>query len=665
MNPFLQQALKSLKGSMIAVFVFSFFINILTLSIPLYLLLIYTKVIPGQNTDTLLFLTLLILPAIITQAILEFVRRGIMTRIGTRFDNQVSGRLMESSISRSIHNHNTTTAAMGDLATLRGFISGSSVFPLLDIPWIPLFIWMMYLLHSWLGMLTTVGVITLFILGWLNERSSREKTRSIADTSSDLNRMARTYINHAEDIQAMGMQRRVATRWNHENSRVLESKYDARLVSNNYSVMARLVRTGFQIAVICAAAWLIVNQQTTAGATIAGILLFRRAASPVESSVRNWKSLLAARNALERISRYLNHVDKQADNAIHNLPAGRIDLQKLAVRHPGRQRASISRISLALKPGTLMTIGGPTGSGKSLLLKTLAAIMKPAAGEILIDGFDQSQWNSEQLGGAVGYLGQDPWLFPGTVAANIARLGKVDQNAVVLAARLSGAHDVIQKLPDGYQTVVENGGTNLSVGQRQYIALARALYGNPRFLFLDEPESSMDSVERKQFRILIRRLAKTGRTLVIATNAPSTHRLASVTGVIHERRLQTHQRSNRKRSEQASRSSGQLRREHTSSDPRSGKRSSSQKSGRRSASANVSTDTAKQRRRSTVTTTRPPASRDDKHGTPVQRVNGTSSAETGRKSAVPRSEQPGSAVQQRLRRKLTRYQLSGNQTNDR
>jgi len=527
-NPFLKDVVRSFRLTIGAVFVFSFFLNLLALTVPIYLLQIYDKVLPNQNVDTLLFLTMIVFVAVLALGFLESVRRTLLAKLGVRFDNRVSEHLLNSSIHRAIAKSYPSVNVMRDLSSLRNFFSGSSMFPILDVPWTPMFVLILYLLHPLLGLFAVVGCVLLFSLALANEYLTRDGVIDSSNRGKEMMDTASAHVRNADVVQAMGMQSTILAEWKQQNAETLSQAYRVGRINTRLLTVSKMLRMLLQVGIIFTAAWLILQSQLTAGATLASLLLLRRAISPLEQSIRSWKSVLKARNSFRNISEYLDHATSlDADRSMPE-PKGSLVAEKISYRRSGEKRAVFSRLSLAVAPGKICVLTGATAAGKSTLMRVLAGIVPPTSGRVMLGGYELGQYTAEQLGPYIGYLPQDVGLFPGTVRDNISRLKDAPIESVVEAAQLARAHKLIQELPDGYDTMLAEDGSNLSGGQRQRIGLARALFGNAKLVLLDEPDANLDSKGRSVLRKTLRQLRKNGVAVLVISHQPSVLKIADI-----------------------------------------------------------------------------------------------------------------------------------------
>jgi len=477
--------------------------------------------------------------AVLTLGALESVRRTLLRKLGVRFDNKISDHLLSSSIHRAIKKSNSSVGVMRDLSSFRSFLSGSSMFPLLDAPWTPMFILILYLLHPLLGLVGLVGCVLLFSLAILNEYVTRDGVKENGAQAKQQLELARSYVQNADVIQAMGMQRTLISNWNESNARNLADGYKVGRINTRLQTLSKMLKLILLVGVIFVAAWLILKGELTAGATLASMLLLRRAITPLEQSIRSWKSVIKARSSFRNISEYLDHSSSLIENASMPEPSGKLVLEKISFRRSGEERSVISGLNLTLEPGKITIISGESATGKSTLIRLVAGIISPTMGKITLGGYELSQWSAEQLGPHIGYLPQNTSLFPGTVGFNIGRLKEQSIEDIIAAAKLARVHEMIQKLPNGYDTYIEEGGTNLSGGQQQKIGLARALFGNPSIVLLDEPDASLDPDSRSALRKVLRDLRERNVAVLIISHHTSMHKLADIRYQLRNRKLVT------------------------------------------------------------------------------------------------------------------------------
>ena len=515
----LQAALKRCRGGVIAVVFFSMCINILMLTAPLYMLQVFDRVLNSRSTETLLFLTLLAVAAFIALGAVEAVRHQMLSRIGGWIDRQISGELLKGALTRNLGAEGTASVqSLRDLATLRGFISGPAVFPVLDAPWLPIFVAVIFLLHPWLGWLAIGGSVALLALAVINELATSRAFRMSGAASLHSLEQAEAAVRNADVVQAMGMAPELLRRWDRQNGAMLALLDVAHGRGGAIKSVSRFLRMTLQIAILGAGAWLVLAEQMTPGAMIAGSILFARALAPVDQAIGSWRSATSARSAYQRITAQLRDNPPRPPAMALPPPSGRLVVEGVTYFHPGADAPALHGISFDLEPGESLGIIGPTAVGKTTLARMLVGNLKPRAGHVRLDGADVADWDPDDFGRHIGYLPQDIELFAGTVRENIARMSEGDPEAIVAAARAADVHDLVLHLGAGYETEIGGGGMALSGGQRQRIALARALYGDPRLIVLDEPNANLDQPGEEALANVIGRLQERGATSVLITH---------------------------------------------------------------------------------------------------------------------------------------------------
>jgi ATP-binding cassette, subfamily C, type I secretion system permease/ATPase len=492
-NPFLRSCLQMQQKNFFAVIVFSFLINLLMLTVPLYLLQIFNRVIPSKSIDTLLFLTGIVVVAAMTLSILEAVRRYIFVRVGTWLDTRLGGFVLSGSINRSVNKCRKTSAqGLRDLTAVRRIFSGSTLFPILDAPWTPIFLLVLFMLHPLIGAIALAAALCLFILALINELGTRDLINEANEASSEAENYATAILCNSDTIEAMGMRQNVIGAWERRHSVALDLQTQASIRSNRIASIAKFLRTILQVVVIGVAAVLLLNNQLSAGGLIASLLLTRRAVAPMDKAISSWKVIVSARNSFNHVS---ERMDQAAElNASNTLPrpAGYLSISHASFKYPHASEPTLFDVTFKVKPGVIIGLSGNTAAGKSTLARLLVGIAEPEVGYVRFGGIDISRWNSLELGPYIGYLPQSSELFAGSVRQNIARMGDDDFDEVVSAARMAGVDEMINQFPQGYDTEIGEGGAYLSGGQRQRLALARAVYGNPKLVVLDEPDANLD-----------------------------------------------------------------------------------------------------------------------------------------------------------------------------
>ncbi len=521
LHPYLKEILQKYRKTIISVLVFSFFINILMLAIPLYLLQIYSRVLPNHSQDTLLLLTGMVMVALITMAALEALRSAVLTKLGSWFEGQLSEHLLSGSLNRSLSKPSASINILRDLETLRNVLAGPALISFLDLPWTPIYMLVLFFLHPVLGFIVLAGAVVLTMLAILNEYATRDLVKASDKSQKASLSTAESYLRNAGVIQAMGLQQNLLQRWKTHHHHAMALNAETQAKAGRIRSTVKLVRLMVQLAVIGAAAWLILSGNLTAGATMAGMLLMRRAISPLETSIASWKSVLSAREAFKRINARLAYASTLTPAPAMPTPRPPLSVERVGYKHPGEQRPQFHRVSFVVQPGEVIALTGPTAAGKSTLSKLLVGIQRPSSGEIKLDGYSIAHWDAGQLGKHLGYLPQNVELFAGTIRENIARMSQGDLDKVIEAAKLAGVHELIQRFPKGYDTEIGEDGGHLSGGQKQRIALARAVYDYPCLVVLDEPDANLDDEGRAALVMAIQRLKRKGTMVVLISHQPT------------------------------------------------------------------------------------------------------------------------------------------------
>lgn len=516
----LEKAIRAAKPAFGSAIVLGFFINTLALVAPLYMMQVYDRVIVSRNMTTLLMLTLVAGALLVSYALLEAARSQVLVRAGILFDRQSSDQVFDS-VQRSnlVNISDGSSQGLRDLDRVREYLTGNGLIAICDAPWAPVFIVGCFMLHPWYGLVATLGAIVLFVLGLLNNRLTRAHLEAGSRAAIGANHYASTTLRNAEATRAMGMMNVLRERWQRQHEEVLGWQALASERSGAVMAVSKFIRMGLQIAILGIGAYLVVTQNVSAGSMIAASIMMGRALSPVEQSVGNWRGLVAARESYRRLNELLKAVPPERRRMSMPTPMGELSVEQVVAAPPGAQKPVLRGITFAVKPGEALGVLGASGAGKSTLARLLVGVWPYAQGAVRLDGTELPHWNSEELGRNVGYLPQDVELFGGTIAENISRFdSKVDADKIIAAAELAGVHDLIQKMPQGYNTEIGTGGQALSGGQRQRIGLARAVYGSPPLLVLDEPNSNLDLAGETALLQAVRRLRESGKTVVLITH---------------------------------------------------------------------------------------------------------------------------------------------------
>ena len=520
----LAQALASCRGAFIAVGLMSGMSNILMLTGAIFMLEIYDRVLPSRSVPTLVALCFLAAGLFAAQGVLDLIRSRVLVRIGARLDEQLSGRVYETIVRLplKVGNRADGLQPMRDLDNVRTFLSGLGPTALFDLPWLPIYLAVCFAFHPYIGLAALVGAIVLGILTMMTEILTREPTRAATGYASTRNALADTSRRNAEALIAMGMTPRIAAQWHEANAKYMASQQRASDVAGGFGSTSKALRMMLQSGVLAVGAWLVIYQQATAGIIIAGSILSARALAPVDLAIANWRSFVAARQSWQRLTQLLAMMPARKEPMPLQPPSKSLVAESVAAVPPGSEKVVLQDVSLTLKGGSALGIIGPSGSGKSSLVRLLVGVWAPARGRIRLDGASLDQWSSDALGAHIGYLPQDVELIAGTVAQNIARFASPpDADAVIGAATAAGVHDLIVGLPEGYETQIGEGGAALSAGQAQRVALARALYGNPFLVVLDEPNSNLDAEGDEALSRAIMGVRARGGIAVVVAHRPS------------------------------------------------------------------------------------------------------------------------------------------------
>ncbi|MES0145460.1 type I secretion system permease/ATPase [Mesorhizobium sp. M0015] len=508
---------------------FSLAINLLYLASPLYMLQIYDRVVTSGSETTLVMLTLVLLAAFLSLAGLDLVRASILTRASARLDRLLSAKVLAASVETPSPG-SSQSQPIRDFDTFRQVITGSGIHALFDLPWSPIYIGIIFLLHPWLGFFALGCSLLLIAMAVLTEylvRSPLKQANDLATTNYNFTEMS---LRNSEVVRAMGMIDGLIRRWGRDRNLALRRQAEASDRAALMSGLIRFLRLTMQSLILGLGAYLVIERQITGGTMFAASLLLGRGLQPVEQIVGLWRSLILARAALARVEKL---VDGGALNErSFNLPkpTGKISVEQVSFAIASQQKVLLRDVSFRLDAGEALGIVGPSGAGKSTLARHLAGVMQPSRGTVRLDGADLSQWGHDALGDHIGYLPQDIELFADTVAANIGRFKTNVDQEVIAAARLAGVHEMIIRLPQGYETQIGEGGAVLSGGYRQRIALARAVFGTPNLIILDEPSSNLDADGDRALSECAIELKRRGSTVIIVSHRPST--LANVDKIL-------------------------------------------------------------------------------------------------------------------------------------
>jgi ATP-binding cassette, subfamily C, bacterial exporter for protease/lipase len=516
------QALVTFKGAFRTVGIFSAIINLLMLVPSIYMLQVYDRVLPSRNEITLLMLTLMMLGAYLLMSALEFIRSFVLIRIGARLDMQLNKRVYTAAFEQNLKKGGGNAGqALQDLTNIRQFLTGNALFAFFDAPWFPIYLLVIFFFEPGLGVFALCGTAILVALAYINEKVSKKplaEANAMAIASSNL---ATNNLRNAEVIEAMGMLPNLIHRWFALHGRFLNLQAEASEKAGIVTAVTKFVQVSLQSLVLGYGALLAVEGKITPGMMIAASILMGRALSPVQMVIGVWKSWSSTRSAYQRLTEVLNANPPRKAGMELPKPQGMISVEAVTAAPPGVPVAVIKNLTFAIQPGDVLGVIGPSGSGKSTLARLLVGVWPAAVGKVRLDGADIYHWNKDELGPHIGYLPQDIELFGGTVSENIARFGEIDSEQVIIAAKRAGVHDMILHLPQGYDTRLGDGGAGLSGGQKQRLGLARAMYGDPSLIVLDEPNSNLDDIGEQALVTALMDLRQRGKTIVLITHRTS------------------------------------------------------------------------------------------------------------------------------------------------
>jgi PrtD family type I secretion system ABC transporter len=490
----------------------------------LYMMQVFDRVFSSRSMETLGMLSALVALALALGYVVDTVRARALAWAGRALDRELSPAALADTLQQAaLAPAAKRPESLRDITLLRNFLSGPGILALFDAPWLPLYLVIIGLMHPLLGALAAVGAGALVLLGLLTEKLTRRRTAEALQGSRAMSQQTQMLTRNAEVIAGMGMTRSAVAGWQKRQDTLLETQAALGNSTSMLSAVARISRQALQVLMLGVGAWLVIGAEASAGIMIAATVLLGRALQPVEQLIGGWKGLLEARGAWNRLSAPDEGSSLKVTSSQVALPApnGRLDLDRVVFSVAAGRPALIKGVSFSLQAGESLGLIGPSASGKTTLIRLLIGIRQPQSGVVRLDGADIAQWDRDALGAHIGYLPQDVELFPGTVAENIARLGEVDSSQVVKAAQLAHAHEMILRLPQGYDTQIGEAGAVLSGGQRQRIALARALFGSPKIVVLDEPNANLDVDGEAALLATFADLKTLGTTLIMVSHRPA------------------------------------------------------------------------------------------------------------------------------------------------
>lgn len=517
-------ALGQCRSALLAVALFSCLLNVLALTGSVYMLQVYDRVLPSHSVPTLIGLTLFLLVIYASMGTLDTLRSMMTTRIGIRIERVLRRRVLSNVLLLPLRTGNSSdgTQLLRDLEQIRTFLSSAGPTALFDLPWMPFYLCIVYFLHPWLGLLASAGAVVLVTITVLTDVMGRLPSRNTAIASTQKSNFSEITRRNAESLHVLGMTPRVVEMWDELSEKQLGYQVGASDTTTKFGSLSKIMRQVLQSLVLGLGAYLVIEGQASGGVMIASSILVSRALAPVELAIANWRGFIAARQGAARLTRVLQQIPERVDGFDLPAPERNLSVEGLTVAVPGQRKAILQNVSFALKAGDGLGIIGPSGSGKSTLARALVGAWLPAGGKVRLDGAALDQWAAEALGPHIGYLSQSVELFDGTVSQNIARFDPdATSDEIIEAAKAAAVHDLIVRLPQGYDTVIGAGGEMLSAGQRQRVGLARALYRKPFVVVLDEPNSNLDAEGDQALTQAIKSVRERGGIVVVIAHRPS------------------------------------------------------------------------------------------------------------------------------------------------
>jgi ATP-binding cassette, subfamily C, bacterial exporter for protease/lipase len=519
----LAEAINSFKSAFKTVAVFSAIINLMMLVPSLYMLQVYDRVLSSRNETTLLLITIMVVAAFILMSALEFVRSFVLIRIASQLDMKLNQRVYTASFEQNLKRAGGNAGqALQDLTNVRQFLSGNALFAFFDAPWFPIYLIIIFMIHPYLGVFALCGTFIHMGLAIWNEKATKKPLSEANSMAVSASNLATNNLRNAEVIEAMGMLPNFTKRWFGLHAKFLNLQAEASEKAGIITAATKFVRVTLQSLILGFAALLVLDGKITPGMMIVCTILMGRALNPVEQVIGVWRGWSSTKSAYGRLNELLAANPQRLTSMSLPKPLGMLSVEGVTTIPPGSNKPALSNLTFVISPGDVLGVVGPSGAGKSTLARVIVGIWPSVAGKVRLDGADIFQWNKAELGPSIGYLPQDVELFGGTVSENIARFGEVDAEKVVQAAKRAGVHEMILYFPKGYDTQLGDGGAGLSGGQKQRLGLARAMYDDPSFIVLDEPNSNLDEVGEQALIAAVQDLRQRGKTIVMITHRAST-----------------------------------------------------------------------------------------------------------------------------------------------
>ena len=535
----LARTLYAFRREFFVVGLFSMVVNVLMLAPTLYMLQVYDRVLVSRSEVTLIFISLITLFLFAVMAFAEWSRSRLLVRTGVKLDAILSTRVFNASFEANLSQSGAPAQrAFHDLIELRQFLTGNGTIAFFDLPWMPIYLAVLFFLHPFLGWVALGFTAVQMALAWFGHRRTVAPSENAAKALQEVNQFLQAKLRNTEVVESMGMLAGLQQRWAARHSRAMYEQGLAQALSHRIGAISKWVRYCQQSLALAAGALLVIDGQLTAGAMIASNVLMTRALAPIDQIVGTWRSFLGVRQAFARLQALLE-LHPERDQALSRVaPQGAVTLHDVFASAPERTQPILKGINLQASRGMVTVVLGPSGSGKSTLARVLMGIWPDVKGEVLLDDIPLNSWDRTELGPHLGYLPQDIELFDGSIAENIARFGEVDSEKVIDAARCAGLHEMILRFPKGYDTPIGEAGGMLSGGQRQRVGLARALYGCPSLVVLDEPNANLDDVGEQALMRALREIKNRGATVFLITHRPHAIAVADQLVVMNDGHIQ-------------------------------------------------------------------------------------------------------------------------------
>ena len=532
----LGKAIAACRQSFLTTAFFSLFVNLLMLVPAIYMLAIYDRVLMSGSESTLMMLTGIAVFLFLVLGGLEWIRTRILVATSARLDEHLGERVFNAVFAQSFTSSGAISTAqpLTDLLQIRQFLTGQGLLAFFDVPWMPIYVGLMFLFHTYFGAVAVLSMLLLTGLAIWNELATRTELAAANRASLEATQFAQRNLRNAEVIEAMGMLPRLRARWQAKQFDVLSLQSQASTKAGLINAFSRTYRLTIQSLVLGLGAYLAIQKQISPGLVISGSILLGRALAPLDHMIAGWRGFLGARESYQRLDTLLRTIPEREPRMILPPLRGQVTIEDLVIAVPGRSEPILKGMNLTIEPGTAVALIGPSAAGKSTLARAILGLHPPARGRVCLDGAEIHNWDRTQLGQSVGYLPQDVELLDGTVAENIARFGEIDSDRVVEAAQLAGIHEMVLSLPQAYDTPLIGGGIALSAGQRQRIGIARAIYGRPRVVVLDEPNANLDVAGEAALMTTLLQLQRDGSTVILVTHRTSilqaVHKIAMIVG---------------------------------------------------------------------------------------------------------------------------------------